>query len=1218
MRGIGNSEKRRIIFDTYRFQTDAILLQETHSTPEVEKLWENEWGGKIWYSHGSSAARGVMIMLHPGFNPKILKTSKDNDGRRLRIDLEHEDEKYSVFNIYAPNTDSPEFFTRVEEELRESETNVIIMGDFNLVLDPIKDRHNSYVNNKRACQVVLSIMDEYMLYDAWRVRNENEIQYSWSKNFDEECKASRIDLALVSSTVMQGMHDTFFKAGIKTDHRALVIIVDIVQKDRGPGYWKLNSNHLNDPHFKEELGKAIAQDMLALQQKSDKNRWGFLKTRIKKKAISLSRKKGDDRSIAIAQLHENINEMESRLPLPRAQSEILSNSKKELYSLLQEKVQGIMFRSKAKWYSEGERSTKYFLNLEKNRASTKNCEQLFNDKGELLTETSQILEEQRQFYQNLYKLNTEVEFDLKNETGIVVEENLIVNEQLTMEEFDTALKELAKQKTPGPDGLTVEFYQIYWSQIRYVVYGAMMQTFNEGILYRSAREGILNLIPKQGKDTRMLKNLRPITLLNVDYKLLEKVIANRMLPMLETVINHDQRGFMPNWRISVNIRKMLDIIQHADKDNLNAVIISCDFQKAFDKIALESLLGALTYFKFPETIIKWTKIVYTQFEVRVQNRGFFSQKINIEQGLHQGGPCSSLYFLVIAEILAILLRNNKDLKGIPIAEVMNVLNQFADDLDVFSEGTESSISAAMNTFDLYYKQTGLQMNYDKTTLYRIGSLKHAKAKLYTNEDLNKIRYTNEDINVLGVCISHSEIMEKNYLPLLEKSKQVMNDWKNRGLSLLGKITIVNTLVASLYVYRMAVLPRIPSKIVKVFEDLVTKFVWNGGKPKIAKKILQAPKRLGGLKLINLEYRDIAIKCTWPQILENENNYAKTVYKTIIQTFEVNIWRATLHWNDVCQINIGNKFWNDVLWCWAKFNFSQNSEPQYQIIWFNSHIKIGKEILWWKDCYEAGLVYVYQLFEKGTVISAIKCAQMYKLDFVRLGGLISAIPREWKDYFLTHNEYELHPIIPCTYDRVIHKKYLASHIYNYLINCTTNIIFKKAAWERDLGLKMSDREFYQELNRIYVITNVTKLRSFQYKLLNRAILSNTKLYLWSVVDTPTCLQCNKSEETVMHMLILCEKVQPLWQWLQNHIARKFELTCVLTVENIIFNRIVEAKHVANFLCLITKYYIYQSKCANNNVNVYTLEKRIMEVENMEKYVAIKNGNLNKHVKKWGDK
>ena len=161
--------------------------------------------------------------------------------------------------------------------------------------------------------------------------------------------------------------------------------------------------------------------------------------------------------------------------------------------------------------------------------------------------------------------------------------------------------------------------------------------YQEERMHSSARRGILNLIPKSGKDARLMKNLRPITLLNVDYKIIEKAIAMMIEPALEHIINKDQRGFMKDRRISVNIRKMLDIMSHVQTQDLEAVVLSLDFVKCFDKCSFSILYGSLKYFGFGETVKKWTEILYKDFSVKIQNNGYFSETIPIEKGVHQGG-----------------------------------------------------------------------------------------------------------------------------------------------------------------------------------------------------------------------------------------------------------------------------------------------------------------------------------------------------------------------------------------------------------------------------------------------------------------------------------------------------------------------------------------------------------------------------------------------------
>ena len=423
-------------------------------------------------------------------------------------------------------------------------------------------------------------------------------------------------------------------------------------------------------------------------------------------------------------------------------------------------------------------------------------------------------------------------------------ERLLQDQQLTQEDLETAIKTMNNNKTPGKDGLPIEFYKVFWSNIKTVFCDMVLENYDDFSLHTSATKGILNLIPKANKDTRFVKNMRPITLLNVDYKIIEKAIANKMLPCLKHIINQDQRGFMKDRRVSVNIRKMLDILHETEAEDLEAVVLSLDFVKCFDKCSFSILHGSLEFFGFGEVVKNWTKILYQDFTVEVQNNGYFSQPIPIEKGVYQGGCCSSLYFLVIAEILALALRANQDIEGISIRDIRNLLNQFADDMDIFSAATKKSLEAIFKELNSFHRQSGFEISYDKTTMYRIGSLRHSNAEMY---DMTQVQWSNSDINVLGITISHTDIVQKNYGVITEKVKRTLDSWKQRGLSLIGKVQIINSLVASLFVYKMMVLPQIPTRIITNIENLMRNFIWNGGKAKIGLENLtklQARRRTG--------------------------------------------------------------------------------------------------------------------------------------------------------------------------------------------------------------------------------------------------------------------------------------------------------------------------------------------------------------------------------------
>ena len=896
------------------------------------------------------------------------------------------------------------------------------------------------------------------------------------------------------------------------------------------------------------------------------------------------------------------------------------DTKIELESKMLERIRGVMFRSKVKWYEEGEKNTRYFYSLEKIKYNAKTCFKTIDEEGHEIIEPHKILDIQKQFYTKLYQEDEGVSFSMENQFNIYVPGKVKEqqNNQITLRDLEEAIKTMNNQKTPGSDGIPVEFYKTFWCTIKDLFYDMMQNCFSDSLLHDTAREGILNLIPKAGKDTRFIKNLRPITLLNTDYKIIEKAVANKMIPALEDIISHDQRGFMKNRRISVNIRKLLDIMHYADKHDIEAVILSLDFVKCFDKCSFSILHGSLDFFGFGQIIKDWTKILYKDFSVKIQNNGYFSDPIKIKKGVHQGGCCSSVYFLVIAEILALALRGNHQIKGISIKEVKHLLNQFADDMDIGSVADKQSLVAIFNELDSFRSQSGFTVSYEKTTLYRIGSLKYSNAKMY---DLEQYRWSNEDITVLGIKVAHENILQKNYEGIIEKSKMILESWYNRGLSLIGKVQVVNTLIASLFVYKMMVLEEIPVNIVRGMDNLIRNFIWNGRKAKIAYSILQNPKKEGGLGLVNLKHKDISLKATWPKILSTEQEYASLVYVNMrCITIKEDIWRCSLLPEHIQQFKGIPVFWLQVLKAWSSYNFLSNVRVENQLIWYNSQILIKDKPFIWNDLYKKGLRYVYQLFEKGCFKSFDLVWEQYGLSKLRYNSLKAAIPESWKEFFCTNPVSTFFPLPPHNYDMMLNKANFTKEVYNFIAGDASLFDYKYRKWEQELGVCICDSiwQFGQLHMDVYSITNIAKYRSFQYRLLQRGLVTNVQLLKWGILQSNLCSFCSEDVETITHLIYQCPVVKRLWHRIEKYLKEEFGIISVkLGTKEVIMNRIVEPKrNVGNFVCLLTKQYIYRQRCIGEHLNKFELTNHIKRIELIEKYIAIKNGKLNVHLKKWG--
>ena len=324
-----------------------------------------------------------------------------------------------------------------------------------------------------------------------------------------------------------------------------------------------------------------------------------------------------------------------------------------------------------------------------------------------------------------------------------------------------------------------------------------------------------------------------------------------MTPALQDIIHEDQKGFLPNRHIAANIRRILDITVSAEEEGKEGIILSCDYMKCFDRIETDAVIGAMKAFKFSEILQRYVKMIYNQFTVKVQNNGNFSEKIDVQRSVRQGGPASNALFLTVAELLAICIREDKEIKGLSFKEVLHLLNQYADDMDVAMENDQETLDRVLQHIHDFHYHTGFLLSYEKTTIYRVGSLRKSDTKLYTEAD---IRWTSDSINVLGVDIHADEkkLMQLNYQKVTDRVDDILKLWSKRQLSLLGKVNIINTLIGSLFVYKMAVLPKLPESYIKQLNAKMNNFLWNGHRPKIPLRVLQSDKHDGGVKLIDFE------------------------------------------------------------------------------------------------------------------------------------------------------------------------------------------------------------------------------------------------------------------------------------------------------------------------------------------------------------------------------
>ena len=305
-----------------------------------------------------------------------------------------------------------------------------------------------------------------------------------------------------------------------------------------------------------------------------------------------------------------------------------------------------------------------------------------------------------------------------------------------------------------------------------------------------------------------MDNWRPLSLLNVDYKIATKAIARRLEKVLPEIINEDQTGYVKGRFIGENIRLINDVMFHTLKANKPGIAIFLDFRKAFDTIEWEFLFKALKTFNFGSDFISWVQTFYGVVQSCVINNGHSSQMFSIERGVRQGCPLSCLLFVLCIEILPQSVKQDSEVLGIQVKGKEIEIFQYTDDTTRFVRN-KTSIDKLLMILDNFGKCSGLKINTLKTKAMWLGSLRRNKSKPFG------FKWPEESIVALGVSFSYNVDLttQRNFEDKVTKLEKQLNLWRQRDLTLIGRITITKTLALAKLLYCASVLP-VPKNIVQ--------------------------------------------------------------------------------------------------------------------------------------------------------------------------------------------------------------------------------------------------------------------------------------------------------------------------------------------------------------------------------------------------------------------
>ena len=746
--GLGDSSKRRDVFHYLQNKNYSIVcLQDTHFTKNIENIICAEWGYKVCFSSFRSNARGVAILFKNKFEFKIYNQFSDTNGNILLLDIEIDQVRMSLISIYGPNEDNPLFYERLKNRIIQfGNEHILITGDWNLLLDPSLDGKNyKHINNPKARQQVLKMMTELKLYDVWREENGEEKVFTWRKKINKgQIQMGRLDFFLISESLLSFVREEKISHGYRSDHSAVSLSLIFNKSPRGRTFWKFNNSFLKNLEFIDEIKKTLRKIKIQycatpynienIDSIDNENLhltinpqlfFEMFLLEVRTMTVSFASKNKKQENEYFTNLEKEIELLEQENKIENF--DIIKEKELELKNLREKKLIGSLIRSRARWVEQGEKPTNYFCHLENRNFVSKRMNFILKNNEEEIYDPNLIKKEVFNFYNKLYSSNeinikdVDLNKKLKPENNKLSEDQAFSLEGLiTVKEAANFLFKMNNNKSPGSSGFTTEFYKFFWKDIGTFLVKSINYGFKIKEMSSSQKEGVITCIPKGDKPRKFLKNWRPISLLNISYKIATGCIASRIKSVLPFIINEDQSGFMSDRSTSDNIRLIYDVLEQARLQNKPGLLLLIDFEKAFDTVAWSFIFKSLKYFNFKSDIINWIKTFYKDIKSTIIVNNSPTAWFNVGRGCRQGDPISPYIFLLCSEILALLIRQNENIKGYMLFGLELKINQFADDTSLFLDGSQKSFEYCVETVLEYAKYSGLSMNFDKTKVVWFG------------------------------------------------------------------------------------------------------------------------------------------------------------------------------------------------------------------------------------------------------------------------------------------------------------------------------------------------------------------------------------------------------------------------------------------------------------------------------------------------------------------
>lgn len=770
-----------------------------------------------------------------------------------------------IHSVYAPVEVQHQeaFFNHLPGSRHFEEHSLhIVGGDFNcplnVSLDTTTQSRYYQTRNQKAIHDWLQDLD---LIDEWRESNPHTIIRT--------ARTQRVDFLLPSS----GWYETYRlqaayidKHSLTTgDHDAPTLHLQQQGPQKRSGYWKCPNNLWRKPEVRTYIIKEIT--ILAKNLKPTLNvqaQWSKFKRLTRIFLQRQQRKQGYYLDKRIREVWTNTKDAIQHWMIQRTTLTSLKMTQliHKLRLLIKSKREKQTQKSFNKAVQQCETSSKFFFRTPRH-AKSQQISSVQNEAGRVSTNEEDIYAEHKHQWQKIWgeipsptpytqreietattKLTSEIEHTL-DPTQVE-----LLSQPISIAEIVWSIQTGATHSCPGLDGLPFEIYKIAPILFATVLKQVFDQAINAKSFSPGQRKSAIMLLHKKG-NTANPKNYRPIALMQVDTKILDRLLNKRLMEVLPTLIHQDQKGFMPRRSIHDNILFVKEIQHYATENEMPWIAQFLDFEKAYDRVSWKYLWTIMSAMGFPDSFISAIQLSYRDNTYLLNINGYLVDGVHPKTGLKQGSPLSPGLFTLAVEPMHQLMRANAASLGVnTFGSYHKAVEAFADDTALFAKDKISAIQQR-DIVETYCIASNAKLNLSKTKVLQLN--KHAIPD--NTSELMPIQ-PNESVRYLGLQIGNQITPQAQLQPAMDKFFNRLSQWKYRARTTNGRVLLVQTMTLSVLWYTLSVI-QIPPDTLHTLNKKIRQFVLTrklgrlGGSSLMQAPWVHAPRNQGGLGLQNI-------------------------------------------------------------------------------------------------------------------------------------------------------------------------------------------------------------------------------------------------------------------------------------------------------------------------------------------------------------------------------